>query len=1034
MSYSKLILRDSAEIVWPLDDITESSSVSRPINFLYNNSYALSASINAANSNIIHTPIVFGGGKSLSLTSSAVGLSIPALGRFSELYSNKNSCISFWLQIDGLTTQERTIFKKRNFNNVGLFLKDNYLTFKYGTSASYIEVSGDISNPEEPNHILIGKTPSSLLMMINGIPYVSKNFNSVSLDKDDNHIDNDYLDFYGTNTNSWIVDSISFYSNILSENDAKRHYVYGLGKNIGDDIFHHRGGTIYNFSNISTEKLLNINWRYPQQWINATLSDLNNDIFGISSIQFNEPDFYYYSSEILTASNNISFRNNSGSISSAAYIDITSLFNKIGSGDYPFFIKVKLDGPLPKTSEKQRIISIGDKPDQEILQFNLYNDSASYKLLIESYNSSSVAFNIYDINSAPYIYIGMKFSDHSTFYFTQTGSAIQSAEFNYSNLNNYGLDPLVQYFPLSDSKIIRIGSAISYDKTNYSTSLPSVSQFGGSFEKFMVHQKDFTASVSYAYLDNYKKARYQVSFDSSLNRFKTYSYGNGTFNIHAIDMAEFITDDNQRIGANIINIGYPDIVSSSQVMFYVTHLDYNENILYPKTKINQINYLNFINNIDLSGTYLKFDFEIYSQDSNYYPPRIKNFTMETYKTNDNNILMRHDDGEKYTLYQTSSIVYLPEIKRTPNIFLTKYSGIKLSKTFADFKDDFASQPLDPRTIDGLVLWLDSRFINGLNSINPVDDSKIRRWKDLSGNNFDATAFVLWDIGGNPDYYALAPTFRVQSLNILTNNQGNGAENGTLENILPVNCSAFSSPDGAVQGLRGIKVTPSGTSVDSYINLGKNTASFTLAPNQSYSVVGSIKMLRPQTASYLHPDSRKIVIYTTNGVTETFTASTSAASNAASTTNLYAEFTTGSNVLGASIRCYNGSFSANDVVYWDNIAVYPKQSGSYVNEWKLPLTSFNDSPVVKFNKMASIYSVASAGPISSLYTVSRQFTDGSNNTLSIDFVSGSYSYSYVSIESASWWGDYAAVLLFNSELTNSNKILIEDWLRESFNID
>ena len=122
MSYSKLILRDSAEIIWPLDDINESSSISKPINFFTDNPFSYSASINTSNTNLMKSPIVFGGGTLLSFTSSGVGLSIPALGRFSELYENKDSTISFWFQLNEINNEESPIFKKRGHENIGLFI------------------------------------------------------------------------------------------------------------------------------------------------------------------------------------------------------------------------------------------------------------------------------------------------------------------------------------------------------------------------------------------------------------------------------------------------------------------------------------------------------------------------------------------------------------------------------------------------------------------------------------------------------------------------------------------------------------------------------------------------------------------------------------------------------------------------------------------------------------------------------------------------------------------------------------------------
>jgi hypothetical protein len=355
--------------------------------------------------------------------------------------------------------------------------------------------------------------------------------------------------------------------------------------------------------------------------------------------------------------------------------------------------------------------------------------------------------------------------------------------------------------------------------------------------------------------------------------------------------------------------------------------------------------------------------------------------------------------------------------------MSNESGVKVSKTIIDLTENIAPKPLDPRTIPGLVAWYDSRFINGLGATNPQDDSKISIWQDLSGNNYHAVQSVS----------ASAPVFRSQSLNILTNNQSNGGESGDVANIIGVNCSASPSVDGAVSGNRGIGLYPNNTSVNSYMELGRNTASMTILANQSYSVVGSIKLLKPQTASYLHANARGVAIYIDSGSGMTLTASAISASNSIGTYKLYSEFTSPSVVFDASIRFYNGSFSDGDIVYWDNMAIYPRQSGSYTASWASPLTSFNDMPIVKFNGISKIQSSASAGPLMTLYSLYREFQEDSSNVFEMYIKSGSYTNSNTIVGGSNFVGDYAAVILYSGVHDNSTRFLIEGWLEESFNL-
>lgn len=1076
MSYSQLILRDSAEIVWPLDDITESSSISKPINFFNSNEYAYSASINTDVTNLMKNPIVFGGGTLLSFTSSAVGLSIPAMNRFSEYYDNKDSTISFWFQANSLPSEESPIFKKRGHENIGLFIKNNYLIFRCGTSASYNELRVDFVNVKEPHHIVASRNDSGLMMILDGISYLNKDGDSIKLQVDESHEDNNYIDFYGPPSGQWNIDTPAFYPNSLNSNIAKRHYVYGLGKNIPDKIFYSRGGNLYNFTTVYTDRIFDINWDYPDEWQITELIDLNNDEFGLGPAKFTSPQTYSFDGHIDTDSDKYKF-SSSVSNTKASYIEIDRLQSKLDRGQYPFLVKFKLDGELPAKYLSQRLISIGRIASEEILSFNLYNNDGQYQVLVSAVNfSSSASFNITDVTASPSFYIGMKFDTYTTLYFAQDGESIQSASFSYTTASSSGLDPMVGYIPFAFNSILRLGSSLNYDETSFNNNVYGVDQYLGSVERFLVTQTDFSASSDFSYIDNYNKSRYEFNYNTELNRFKIKTYGHGSFNLHSINFSEYIDDDNQIIGANYIGVGYPEAGSSSFVNFYVTLLSYDGSVIYPKTRLEENNYLEFLNNVNLADQYIKIDFEIFSDDSIYYPSRVKYFKMQTIRSTNNSAVLRDDAGPNYTLYPSSSSVYLPELRYTPSIFMTEDSGVKVYQTKADFTENILPKPLNPLTIDGLKLWLDSRFINGLNKNNPPDDTRVESWSDLSNNSNNAIQVTD----------SLAPVFRTQSLNIFRMNQLDGGEGDDTSFIVPINSTIIPNIQGAVSGTRGIQVIPDGTSLDSYIDMSFNTASITVFSSQSYNVVGTIKMFKPQTASALSDSARRIVVYTTDGITETLSASSIAATNTAGTYSLSATFTTSASTIGARILFYNGSYDFDDSVYWDNMGLYPVTASSAQYEWVQPLT-LNDHPILKFDGISmNMISTASVNQPYSLYVVGRNFNDGTfvsysssgglysdngfyyvdsgsatqsasiNNEFNVysilvnsgsarlyingnmnfkefvghrdieSLVIGSGENSYLS-------GDMAAVLLFDGYHDYQTRSAVENWLDESFNL-
>ncbi len=1080
MSYSQLILRDSAEIVWPLDDITESSSVSKAINFISDNLYQYSASININNTNLMKNPIVFGGGTLLSFTSSGVGLSIPALDRFSEYFDNRDSTISFWFQTNSLPNEELPIFKKRGHNNIGLFIKNNYLMFRSGTDDIYNEIAVDFVNVKEPHHIILSRNRTGLIMILDGVSYSNKDGDGVRLEKDEYHINNNYIDFYGPKDGSWNIDTPAFYPNLLNSNIAKRHYVYGLGKNIPDSIFYSRGGNLYNFTTIYTERLADINWDYPDEWKINELINLNNDEFGIGPYKFNEPSTYSFDNNIDPSSNKYKF-SSSAANTKASYIEVDKLFSKIDYGQYPFFVKFKLDGDLPAKFLSQRLITIGAIAREEIINFDLYNNDGNYQVKIYAINSSSVTFNIDNVSSSPSFYVGMNFDGSTNLYFAQSGSAIQTAGFNYLTASFAGQDPLKSYFPLPPKTLLRIGSNLNYDDTSFNTKVYGVEQYLGSVERFLITQTDFSASSNYSYLENYNKSKYEFVYDSSLKRFRVKTYGYGSFNLHSINFSEYIDDDDQRLGANYIGIGYPSTESSSFVNFYATLISYDGNTIHEKTRLAENNYLDFLNNVNVADQYLKIDFEIFAEDSVYYPPQIKYFKMQSFKIINNSVIFKDDAGPKYTLYPSASSVYLPEIRYTPSIFMTEDSGIKVKQTYADFTENILPKPLDPSTINGLKLWLDSRFINGLNKLNPDDDTRINYWKDLSNNNNDATQTTA----------SIAPVFRTQSLNLFRMNQLDGGEGDNLSFIVPVNANILSSSEGSVSGSDSIEIVPSGNSIDSYIDMSFNTASITVFPSQSYSVVGTIKMLKPQTASALHQNARKIIIYTLNGVTQTLSASSIAATNSPGTYSLSAVFTTTASTTGAKILFYNGSYDLDDIVYWDNMGLYPITASSSQYQWVQPLT-LNDRQTIKFDgRMTYLQSSASISQPYTLYVVGRTFNNSvilGNSSSALLYSKDGYYYfnsgsaaqmnttnkefniytAVVDSGSATFYfngqniakkyvgydsiyslqigrgtilggdttylsGDISSILLFNDVHNNQTRLKVESWLDESLNL-
>jgi len=962
VSYSKLILKDRPDIVWALDDITESSSVSYCINFFSQVASDYAASINQSLTSVLDIPLIFGGGKALILNnSSSANLSIPLIGRFSERYSNKSYGLEFWLKSDKVVPEELTIAKKRNFSNIGLFLKENYLIYRYGTSSSFIEVSYGLAELDEPTHIVMNYSPGGIELLVNGVSTTSQNSSNISLPIDPSHSSNDYMDFYGHPSFNITVDSIAMYPFTLSSNTAKRHYVYGLGKDINENIFFNLGGDYYNFSTVSTRKSLSRYYQVPADWQLIRYDNLIHNIDGIKSPNYYVPEILSFDNKISTSNDQIAFTSSAG-VTSGTYIDIKNLQTIFNSTTNPFFVKVKFDGALPADQMYQTIMSYGIQPFNELVSFNLKNNSGSYSLLIiNNTDSSSVSFSIPNITSSPTAYIGMEFDNQSTYYFSLSGSALQSASTTTYSGSVFGTDPLVDYFPAQDNYVLRIGSAFTYDTSFTASITRNIRQFAGTFIKFLYTGDDFSAST-FSGIDSYDTSDYSFLYDTDLSRFRVETFGNANFIIHGIELADQANSGSAIIVANRFEFGYPDVLSGSQVSIYATLYDYSDNVIYAKTKLSKINSLEWINLIDLTSRYLRFDIDIKSTDSQVYPPTVKYFNAEAYPYLSGSYVEILDNGGDFIRINSASSkqVWIPELDRTPTIFLNESSGVRVYRNTVDIEFDPSAKEFEPSSIPDLKVYYDSRFPLGLSYFTSADSTKIS-WTDLSANLITASSSNL-------------PEYRIQSLNLLQLNQSNGSESGQVTGFLSNAVTASSSIDTSVSGFRSILLTPDNTSTNSYIQTQStgSVGNFMFA-GETYSAVGTVILTKEQALSTA--SSRRIVVLSSSGgaYTEYYSASVP---NTVGSHSVSVTFTLASNTTDSFIRFYNGSSAASDYLYWDQLAVY---SGSTVSGsapvWYQPLEFSDDRPVYKFNGYDQYFSVNTslAQPVT-VYVVGRSFND------------------------------------------------------------
>ena len=114
---------------------------------------------------------------------------------------------------------------------------------------------------------------------------------------------------------------------------------------------------------------------------------------------------------------------------------------------------------------------------------------------------------------------------------------------------------------------------------------------------------------------------------------------------------------------------------------------------------------------------------------------------------------------------------------------------------------------------------------------------------------------------------------------------------------------------------------SAASNDSYISVVGDSGALRMGmvASTTYTFKATASLPEAQTDT-LNADARKIVVYTKVGANPVVKTTSSAAANAAGTTDLSVTFTVPASATEAYIRLYNGAFLGQGVVHWSNLSL------------------------------------------------------------------------------------------------------------------
>ena len=309
MSYSALILKDSPEAIWSMDEV--SGAIIYDDAFINSESYNGLAAFNKYSRNFI--PMTYGGKTCLSnkgsytsnyLTNNKI-FSVPSLGKFSSQTRGSAHTLEFWMNLSispeqlssgaASRTGESKIVAFSGATNTGLYIRDlDYLVFKIGDTSSnrIYESSVHVPNFNTPLHIMVIYTTYSIQLIVNGvsgnIPIIEDEVFGAEETRTIDFLFPNRINSSSQYFDGVTYDTIAIYPNALDSSVAKRHYVYGLGYNVPKYIYKSLGGVSYETNMQQTQPLKQINYLNNDTWSNrAVLKNLLANNNNLSTVNYN---------------------------------------------------------------------------------------------------------------------------------------------------------------------------------------------------------------------------------------------------------------------------------------------------------------------------------------------------------------------------------------------------------------------------------------------------------------------------------------------------------------------------------------------------------------------------------------------------------------------------------------------------------------------------------------------------------------------------------------------------------------------------
>jgi hypothetical protein len=730
MSYSAIIQKDSPAIVYSLDDSSVSNNADiTPDRFLYKNGATNAAFYNGKYNEVskVSFPIVFGGKQSIRVNTDG-SLKIPSLDKMSLNDVGNKSSIEFWIKVNTSSSSEQVIMSKKDSGTANtpayatrIYIKNDYITFRLGTSDRYYETSVNFDSVNKPLHIVASYSPSDISLTVNGVRSTTEITYPELLFPDYDGEDEFFWFEKPSEISNFQIDCIALYSYVLSREKLVRHFVYGCGYNPPAQFINSNGGVLYNFSMDGQSTIKKYDFSPSNPWSLSEINNLyvKNGTLSIRNVQ--EPTIIQKGSLNDKDIDNL-FTSTGFDFTDSSYLEIKNGDSIVQHNQGGWIFKFN-GSDVALTTTKQTLFNIESNGSQDAIECYLIKDEDTNKIVFDI-NSQLTTLNAPDINGD--FYVG--YFSYQDLQYLISGEATSSSTILVSTDK---LDSLT-----FDMQSIRIGSDNTW-KSDSTDPEPHFEFTGKLKEVRSLLFSDISTSLSGTAVGSLTN-RYTLSPNQYQKRFTISSTGTATIDIPQQALCPILTN---KTGANRIDIGHP--LGSTSLALTISNTPYSNSsagtpkltaTAYTDRSIVSGDWLNqytvqeeslITNPVDI----ISFKVTLSTDDLVRKPATLNFLRLFSYELQTDDSGLTHyvlcdasPGGNKAKIYLTGSskIVNIPDILETPILYNGFYSGLSLKNNYTTIDHNRSSLEGNGIKAISFMLYFDSGQTNATYKILDTD--------------------------------------------------------------------------------------------------------------------------------------------------------------------------------------------------------------------------------------------------------------------------------------------------------------------------